>query len=93
MLACMWEEVDDGLIISGCTGNAIKIPKQIADSRTHFFGTSTLYTTQLVWSFYHSNGTGSGYYGSYPYSDLDDKVIIFPVMDEKYLELYQRTRP
>jgi hypothetical protein len=77
-LACKWEEVDDGLIISGCTGNAIKIPKQI----NSFFGTSTLYATTLVWSFYHANGTGIGYYQSYPYQSLSCKFIIFPVMDE-----------
>lgn len=82
MLSCKWEEVDDALIISGCTGNAIKIPKQIAYAGTHYFGTSTLYSTTSVWSFYHSNGTGSGYYGAYPYQNLSCKFVIFPVMDE-----------
>lgn len=84
LTACLVEYNEDEIKISGCTGNAISIPKYFENNNfnyigSYYLGTGTLSTPVMAWSFHYSS---SGL-GEWPSQNLNNSFVIYPVKDKE----------
>lgn len=88
---CMWEREDDCFIISGCTGNAIRLKFHSDDYidgwaygyqlYSNYVATSSLYTVKAVWSYHLTTPNDVVDFTYWPYNSIDRGFLLWPLKD------------
>lgn len=87
--ACMWEQDGESFIITGCTGNAIRL-KFYSDDYisgwaygyqlySNYTATSTLYNLGMIWSYHLSTPDGKLGFNYWPYNSISNGFLLWPV--------------